>query len=72
MVQRILDVMEAESINFRHYTDDRLIEADLGGQDRLFHFAKILYENIEQWTYDNLIDCKIEFDLAFERIKITY
>lgn len=72
MVQRILDIIEAENISFRHYTDDRLIEADMGGQSLLFGFAKLLYENIEQWTYDDLIDCKIEFDLPFEKIKITY
>lgn len=73
MVQKIIDTLNEQGISYsRWYTEDRLIEIDLGGQDRLYEFVSILKENIEEWVYTDLLDVKIEIDFAFERINIKY
>lgn len=72
-INEIIETFHEEGIRYSHwYTEDRLIEFDLGGQDRLYNAMQVITNNIEKWCYEDemSLDIKIEFD--FERISINY
>ena len=72
-INEIIETFHEEGISYSHwYTEDRLIEFDLSGQDRLYNAMQVITNNIEKWCYEDemSLDIKIEFD--FERISINY
>lgn len=72
-INEIIETFHEEGIRYSHwYTEDRLLEFDLGGQDRLCNAMQVITNNIEKWCYEDemSLDIKIEFD--FERISINY
>ena len=72
-INEIIETFNEHGVSYSHwYTEDRLIEFDLGGQDRLYNAMQVITNNIEKWCYEYelSLDIKIEFD--FERISINY
>lgn len=72
-IDKVVETFSENGIRYSHwYTEDRLIEFDLGGADRLANAMRVIADNVEVWCYDWLLglDIKVEFD--FERISISY
>lgn len=71
-INKVLEVLDEECISYRHYTEDQLIEMDLGGQDRLYNVMQIITNHLEEWCYDLLLSLEIKIEFDFERVSITY
>ena len=71
-INKVLEVLDENSIGYRHYTEDRLIEMDLGGQDRLYNVMKLITDNLEYWCYDLCMGLDIKINFDFERVSIQY
>ena len=52
-----------------HEEDNGNLTVDCGGQDyRYWNLVKLIYGNIEEWTYELLLNIKIEIDMPFETV----
>ena len=71
-IQKVLKTLTENGLNYRHYTEDRLIEMDLGGQDRLYNAMQIITNNLEYWCYDLCLGLDIKINFDFERVSIQY
>lgn len=72
-INKVIETLAENGINYSHwYTEDRLIEYDLGGQDRLYNVMQVITDNIENWCYEQLLGIEIKIELDFERISIKY
>ena len=41
-INKVIEILTLNGLGFRHYTEDRLIEMDLGGQDRLYNVMQLI------------------------------
>lgn len=71
-INKVLEVLDENGLSYRHYTEDQLIEMDLGGQDRLYNAMKLITDNLEYWCYDLCMSLDIKISFDFERISISY
>ena len=58
---------------FNFESDVLGITVDCGGQG--LDFARLIdaiSKNVEEWTYDSLLDLKIEIDLPYEQVKFRF
>lgn len=67
-------IKECLSENDIEFESDVLgITVDCGGNDSKFVRAmEIINKNIENWTYEELLDLKINIDLPYEKINFRF
>lgn len=71
-IKPVLEVLDEQGIAYRHYTEDQLVEIDLGGQDRLQPVMQLITDHLEEWCYERLLSLEFKIEFDFERISITY
>lgn len=72
-IKDVLETLHENGIPYsRWYTEDQLVEFDLGGADRLAKAMNVIADNIETWCYDWLLGLEIKVEFDFERISISY
>ena len=72
-INQVIETLTENGVQYSHwYTEDRLVEFDLGGMDRLANAMKVISDNIETWCYDWELGLEIKIEFDFERISITY
>ena len=71
-INKVLEVLDENGLGYRHYTEDRLIEMDLGGQDRLYNVMQLITNHLEYWCYDLCLGLDIKISFDFERVSIEY
>ncbi|MBQ2654275.1 MAG: hypothetical protein IJF83_12010 [Methanobrevibacter sp.] len=72
-IKNVLETFHENGIRYSHwYTEDRLVEFDLGGADRLSDAMRVIADNVEVWCYDWLLGLEIKVEFDFERISISY
>lgn len=71
-IKKVLETLTENGLDYRHYTEDRLIEMDLGGQDQLYQVMQLITNNLEYWCYDLCIGLDIKISFDFERVSIQY
>ena len=71
-INKVIETLTLNGLGFRHYTEDRLIEMDLGGQDRLYNVMQLITDNLEYWCYDLCLGLDIKISFDFERVSIHY
>lgn len=71
-IKKVLETLTENGLEYRHYTEDRLIEMDLGGQDQLYQVMQLITNNLEYWCYDLCLGLDIKISFDFERVSIQY
>ena len=72
-INQVIETFQEKGITYSHwYTEDRIIEFDLGGMDTLTHALQVISDNIETWCYELELGLEIKIELDFERISINY
>ena len=72
-INQVVETFHENGVRYSHwYTEDRLIDFDLGGADRLADAMRVLADNMEVWCYDWLLGLEIKVEFDFERISISY
>lgn len=72
-IDKVVETFSENGVQYSHwYTEDRLIEFDLGGADRLANAMRVIADNVEVWCYGWLLGLEIKVEFDFERISISY
>ncbi|WP_405286417.1 hypothetical protein [Methanobrevibacter sp.] len=72
-INQIIETLNENGITYSHwYTEDRTIEYDLGGMDRLTQALQVISDNVETWCYEWELGLEIKIEFDFERISIQY
>lgn len=72
-INKIIETFNENGISYSHwYTEDRLIEYDFGGMDRLAQALQVISDNVETWCYEWELGLEIKIEFDFERISISY
>lgn len=71
MIDKVKELLRSNGFEFEEDGDAIIIEC-CGCDYDFIRLISLINDNVEEWTYEDMIIKKVEIDCSFETVKIFY